>query len=190
MKCSIFILKYKAAAEISSWRSSLLSVLCHCTHGENLCSPSFWYFMCFSIRIIPKCWNLWCDWCCWPFLPYRNSAQILIKYEHILFAMSLAAINCGDKMCKLGFKVLFVATHLFVAWFWSTTGGWIPCRTWSRCYSSWCSSSCMSLFFMDINCCSDLSAISVQAYLDCSCNFRFSMLFTDSLLPLLVYCLC
>ena len=40
---------------------------------------------------------------------------------------------------------------------------------------------CMPLFHMDINYYSDLSAISVQVYLDCSCNLRLSMLFTDSL---------
>ena len=45
----MFILKYKAASEISSWRSSLLSVLCHCTHGENLCSLSSWYFVFFMM---------------------------------------------------------------------------------------------------------------------------------------------
>jgi hypothetical protein len=39
----------------------------------------------------------------------------------------------------------------------------------------------MPLFHMDINYYSDLSAISVQVYLDCSCNLRLSMLFTDSL---------
>lgn len=49
---------------------------------------------------------------------------------------------------------------------------------------------CMPLFRMDINYYSDLSAISVQVYLDCSCNLRFTMLFTGSLLHPLVYYLC
>lgn len=96
MKCSMFILKYKAASEISSWRSSLLSVLCHCTHGENLCSLSSWYFMCFSwglrctLVIIPNCGNLWCDWCCWPpFLPCVNCGQIFNKVRPYLLKQSV-----------------------------------------------------------------------------------------------------